>query len=305
MELRTRLGPMSGDVQQDLKTLQSFVFQQSEELRYLMHNLDVTNFNDLGLARYENGRLQIYTEQLNIKAEKLTAEFQAADEKTKTTLEASVKGLRTEVEEEIEGLGVWVSEVEQTAQGIETTVKSHTTKINTINNTTIPNLSSRITQNANSISLVVSDGSLKAASIVTAINNMGSSEVKISADRVNISGVLTIDGLNNGTTTIDGGWISGNAIEGVELRTTGEYNDPISIKDDEITIGESLIVGDGSTLRIMATYPKLEGFIPIISSRSGSVHFYMDRDGDRFWELTENGFVLWEGREFLGEIPIQ
>lgn len=284
MELRTRLGPMSGDVQQDLKTLQSFVFQQSEDLRYLLRNLDVTNFNDLGLARYENGRLQIYTEQLNIKAEKLTAEFQAADEKTKTTLEASVTGLRTEVEEEIEGLGVWVSEVEQTAQGIETTVKSHTTKINTINNTTIPNLSSRITQNANSISLVVSDGSLKAASIVTAINAMGSSEVKISADRVNISGVLTIDGLNNGTTTINGGWISGGTIEGVTIRSTGR----VAGVDQSVEISKGTVLfANGSISSALDGELAINAYGNLYFSAEGYLIVY---SGGRNWWLTENGW---------------
>ena len=196
---------MSGDPQKDLKTLHSFVFQMNEEMRYLLHNLDVTNFNDLGLARYENGRLQIYSEKLEIKAQELTAEFEASDEQLKTTLEASVSGLRTEVEEEIEGLGTWVSEVEQTA---------------------------------NSISLVVSNGSINAAAIVTAINNAGSS-VKISADHVNITGLVTVSDLaGEGTVEINAGNIkAGGTIEGVYFRTSGNSKEPITIGNNLMLLG--------------------------------------------------------------------
>lgn len=72
-------------------------------------------------------------------------------------------------------------------------------------------LSSRITQNANSISLVVSDGGIKAASIVTAINNAGSS-VTISADKVDINGYLRahtvqVDGLSSTKNIASQGWV--------------------------------------------------------------------------------------------------
>lgn len=79
-------------------------------------------------------------------------------------------------------------------------------------------LSSRITQNADSISLVVSNGSIKAAQIVAAINASGSSVV-ISADHIVLDGDTVADALraknvvlgtvmagacNLGNTTIDG-----------------------------------------------------------------------------------------------------
>ena len=263
---------MTGDVEQDLKTLSSFVFQQSEELRYLLNNLDVTNFNDLGLMRYENGRLQIYTEELNIKAKELTAEFEAADEQLKTNIAVDINGLRTEVEEEIEGLGTWVSTVEQTAEGlkttvsgqstdigglktevtnikqtssqIQTTVTSHTNKLNT-HDQNISGLQSQITQNANSISLVVKNGNVSGASIVTAINAMGKGEVQISADRVNISGFVTFTDLSTeGSTTINAGnittgsisanRISGGTLEGIELVSASESWAEVAIRNGSI-----------------------------------------------------------------------
>lgn len=262
MELRTTMGQLTGDIQKDMKMLMNFVFNQTEEMRYLMDNLDVMNFNDLGLARYENGRMQIYTKELDLRTEKLTAEFQAADEQTKTTLEVSIGGLRTEVEEEIEGLGQWVSSVEQTANGLKTTVSNqgtsisdlgsrvstveqtaskiqttvtsqgntlntHTNNISALQGTTV-SLQSQITQTSNKISAVVSavddsSGNVTAASIVAAINAAGSS-VKISADHVNITGFVTVSDLKgNGTVQINAGNImAGGAISGVALESRGD-----------------------------------------------------------------------------------
>ncbi len=241
---------MSGDPQKDLKTLHSFVFQMNEEMRYLLHNLDVTNFNDLGLARYENGRLQIYSEKLEIKAQELTAEFEASDEQLKTTLEASVSGLRTEVEEEIEGLGTWVSEVEQTAQGLQTTVKNHTSSISTMQST--------ITQHSNQIGLVVSNGSVNAASIVTAINNAGSS-VKISADHINITGLVTVTDLaGEGSVEINAGNIkAGGTITGVALVSTGDgYNESVTIDNGVVQFYSGYIAdGDYGVLNFYASEP--------------------------------------------------
>ena len=79
-------------------------------------------------------------------------------------------------------------------------------------------LSSRITQNANSIALVVENGSIKAAQIVAAINSSGSS-VTISADHIVLDGDTIADAIkaknvilgtimagacNLGNTSIDG-----------------------------------------------------------------------------------------------------
>ena len=74
-------------------------------------------------------------------------------------------------------------------------------------------LSTRITQNANSIALVVSNGSIDAASIVAAING-SSSSVTISADHIVLDGAtvasvlatqsLTVASLSAGNTTING-----------------------------------------------------------------------------------------------------
>lgn len=293
MELRTRLGNMTGDIEKDLKTLSSFVFQQSEELRYLLHNLDVTNFNDLGLMRYENGRLQIYTEKLNIKAKELIAEFEDANEQLKTTIEADINGLKSTVSSHttsinninnttIPGLRTQISTVEQTASQIQTTVSGHTTSINNITNTTVPELQSQIKQQANKISLVVSANGINAASIVTAINSAGSN-VKISADHVNISGFVTFSDLKTeGSTTINAGNITtgtisadrvrGGVLEGVAIRSEGDWN---------VDIHEGVIYfGDYGTVA--------EQDYAILTFQTGNTfRFYLPNG--RYWELDGSG----------------
>ena len=77
MDLKTTMGSLSGNTSQDLKMLYNYVFQLTEEMRYLMNNLDVTNFNDLGLARYENGRLQVYSEVVEVRANKVESIVEA------------------------------------------------------------------------------------------------------------------------------------------------------------------------------------------------------------------------------------
>ena len=209
MDLQAFMGKLSGNPEKDVKQLANFVFMQNEEMRYLLQNLDVTNFNDLGLARYENGRMQIYTEKLNIATKELTVTL----------------------EEEIEGVGAWVAELELTAQGLSSTVKdqgtaiqNNTEELETIQNTTLPDMSSTIKQQADKIALVVQTqngvNSIKTASITAAINSAGA-EVFINADKVRMTGTTTFlsaaDVGKNGSTVIDGGRIQSGTIEGVEL----------------------------------------------------------------------------------------
>ena len=237
---KTRIPGLTGDVDQDIRRVLDYSFQLAEETRYTLNNLDIGNFNEVEWATMRDGVLSLAAETIEIQARELTAEFEAADLRLKTTIEASISGLRTEVEEEIDGLGQWITEIEVTAQGIQSTVTGHTSTLNShgntlishgnsisgLNNTTI-NLQSQITQTSNKISAVVSavddsSGNVTAASIVAAINAAGSS-VKISADHVNISGVVTVQDLKgDGTVEINAGNIvAGGTISGVALESVG------------------------------------------------------------------------------------
>ena len=78
-------------------------------------------------------------------------------------------------------------------------------------------LSSRITQEANKIALVVEDGAIKAASIVAAINGAGSS-VAISADKIVLSGSTSISSIFAGNSTVTA--LSASTLQGATIQTT-------------------------------------------------------------------------------------
>ena len=98
MDLRLDVPGLSGDTQKDIKNLSSYVFRLSEDLRYALYNLDVTNFNDLGLARYENGRLQIYTEQLSAAVKKLELKIGGEKDSLRSEIQADAEQLRISFE---------------------------------------------------------------------------------------------------------------------------------------------------------------------------------------------------------------
>lgn len=195
MDFDMKIGALSGNPAEDVKKLHNEVFQLQERLRYLFRNLDVTNFNDLGLARYENGRLQIYTEQVRIAATELEAQFKDSQQQFETTIKATLNGL-------------------------ETTVKE--------NSATLGTMQSQVTQSSNQISAIVSavgsGGTVTAASIVAAINSSGSS-VMISADKVNVSGFVTFTDLaSSGATTINGDNITSGEIRAVNFVASGDVS---------------------------------------------------------------------------------
>lgn len=244
MDLQAFVGKLTGNPEKDIKQLANFVFMQNEEIRYLLQNLDVTNFNDLGLARYENGRMQLYAEQVEIRA----------------------KALQAVLEDEIDGLGQMVTEIEATAEGLQTTVKGHTTTINSHTNsisslnTKTTSLQSQITQTANKISAVVSavddtSGNVTAASIVAAINNAGS-EVQITANHVALKGIVTVEDLaGEGTVEINAGNIvAGGTISGVALESYGNRSwEEIWIHDGMVEFYSGYIKdADTGTLQVYA-----------------------------------------------------
>lgn len=94
MDLMTATPKLTGDVQKDIKNLSNHVFQLEEHLRYQLRNLDVTNFNDLGLARYENGRMQVYAEAVEVHTKDLLVKI----EETKNEVSSLEKDLKSETE---------------------------------------------------------------------------------------------------------------------------------------------------------------------------------------------------------------
>lgn len=132
--------------------------------------------------------------------------------------------------------GVAYSMVQQTATQVATTVATSIVddeiaeQLGPTGPYSYDHLQSQITQNAGSISVVVQgtgpSGTVKAGSIVTAINNAGSS-VKINADKIQMTGTTTFlsasDVGPSGTTNIDGGRITTGTISANRIDTTNLY----------------------------------------------------------------------------------
>lgn len=202
MDLTVTSAKLTGDVNKDVKTLANHVFQLEENLRYALRNLDVTNFNDLGLARYENGRLQVYSEVVEVQAKKLRLEFGEETDEIYAQISATADELLSEISKVDGNYGT---------------------------------LESRITQTAREVSAIVSSvgagGEVTAASIVAAINADGNSQVKISANKVDISGVVTFSDLMlQGNTTINGNNITTGVINAVDFVARGDmYSAPDSM----------------------------------------------------------------------------
>jgi len=202
MDWKTRLPGLSGNANVDMKRVLDYSFQLSEEIRYYLNNLDLSHFNQVEWAKYEEGLLAIAAEEMNLQLGKLEIKFSDADKALETKINATVDGLKTTVTNQgkaisaldsdlndvAEDLTIQISEVEQTATKIQSTVSSQ--------GADITSMKSQITQNANSISAVVTgigdvNGNVSAASIVAAINAAGSS-VQIAADHIDLTGSVNI-----------------------------------------------------------------------------------------------------------------
>lgn len=323
LELEVTAAKLTGDPARDIKSLSNHVFMLEEKLRYTLRNLDVTNFNDLGLARYENGWLQIYTKEITAQTDKLRVEFgketddihalisATADELLAeiedvegnyTTLRATVNGLTTRVGD-VEGR---YSSLNQTVTGIQSTVSSHTNSITT--------LRSDIQQTNSKIAAVVSavddsSGNVTAASIVAAINGAAST-VKIDADHIVLSGVVTVQDLaTNGAVSINAGNIAADGtISGCALVTKqGEY-DSIIIDKDSFTIGSLMYIR-------AIDYTGNADWAMQIANRGGPlvlggehVRIYTDTSNAYYWIFRNWGLELcrWNGYtdEQVGQIQM-
>ena len=109
--------------------------------------------------------------------------------------------ITTEVSQRKSGQDALTSRITQTATEIRAEVVDSESR-----------MTSRITQNSNKISLVVDDNNnLKTASIVAGINDQAGSYVKISADKINLSGYVTASQLAATQADIDN-LMAGNTV---------------------------------------------------------------------------------------------
>ena len=273
MDWKTRIPGLSGNADVDMKRVLDYSFQLSEEIRYYLNNLDLNNFNQVEWAQYENGLLEIAAEEMTLQLGTLEAVF----------------------EEEIDGLGQWMTEIEATAEGIQTTVQGHATSISSLNTKTT-SLQSQITQTSNKISAVVSavddtSGNVTAASIVAAINAAGST-VKISADHIVMSGVVTVEDLaGEGTVEINAGNIvAGGTISGVALESTGRNSwEEISVHDGMVEFYSGYI--KDADLGILNVYANQALYM----ETDGYVYLFVGGRG-KCWRIGSDGIYFCNNR---------
>ena len=122
----------------------------------------------------------VFNSNLEVTARQIRSETSTAQSRIYSVVEQTATQIRSKVADEVAGLQ---SIIEQTASQIRTEVSN-----------TASGLRSSITQQANKIALVVGgtdeNPTIKSAEIVASINN-GSSSIKLSAEHIDIEGVVT------------------------------------------------------------------------------------------------------------------
>lgn len=160
-------------------------------------------------------------------------------------------------------------------------VKSRRTQQDLLANLTdenMPEVSSRITETQDSISLVVGGSgggkAILALNIVDAIN--GESEAVISADRINLCGYVTVSSLAGGSTTIDGSCIVTGTLstDCIKAGSNGyvTFAHPVAAENG-IAVGDGVVYfGENADIRRGDSGIELRGSAPTYRDNSGSVH---------------------------------
>lgn len=122
----------------------------------------------------------VFNSNLEVTARQIRGEVSTAEGRLNSVIEQTSTRIRSQVNDAVNGLS---SSIEQTASSIRTEVSN-----------SVSNLRSSITEQANRISLVVegtgNNAYIKPAQIVAAING-GASTIKLSADHIDIDGLIT------------------------------------------------------------------------------------------------------------------
>lgn len=197
--------------------LQDYQVQLLDYLRYTLSNLDKENFNETGLTQILNP---------------LALEIRATDGRV-TALTATADGIRASVTALTGELETVKSEFSVTAGEIRASVAAVSENVESVR--------SDLTVTAGQISAVVSavgqNGTVSAASIVAAINSAGS-QVQISADHVDISGMVTFYDLEEeGATVINGANITTGEIRAVNFIASGGMNSMVVEDENGHVVG--------------------------------------------------------------------
>ena len=223
--------------EEKITTIQNYMFMLVEQLRYSLHNLDLSNMNKTAVERYETSITEpiyarIEDSEENIADLALTAEGLGLRlsnaEGNITSLTATAEGLSIQIsdaEDDILQLGI-------TADGLATQISNAQGQI------------SSLQQTVDGFALSASNGSNSSYLYLT------SNGIILSSARITFSGMVTfLDLSTSGATTINGGNITTGIIRAITLQgndiiggtITGATLRSVSGSDNGLEIYLSLI----------------------------------------------------------------
>lgn len=192
--------------EEKITTIQNYMFMLVEQLRYSLHNLDLSNMNKTAVERYETSITEpiyarIEDSEENIADLALTAEGLGLRlsnaEGNITSLTATAEGLSIQIsdaEDDILQLGI-------TADGLATQISNAQGQI------------SSLQQTVDGFALSASNGSNSSYLYLT------SNGIILSSARITFSGIVTfLDLSTSGATTINGGNITTGIIRAITLQ---------------------------------------------------------------------------------------
>ena len=191
-----------------IKKILNYLFLSKEQLTYTLSNLGEENFNEVSLsnitqplyAQIENLSEGLST-QLSLEAGRIDLKLQTLDESI-NAIGASLVQFQAEVAEDYATLSA-LAQVGSALSQFQVDVAENYATLDML------------------ASVTGVDGEVNAASIILAVNEYGGT-VKISADRINLSGYVTVSSLGSGgSTNIDGSRITTGTISASRLNLTG------------------------------------------------------------------------------------
>ena len=232
------------DTEEKVTTIQNYMFMLVEQLRYSLHNLDLSNMNKTAVDRYETSLTEpIYARiedgeenvaQLALTAAGLALRLNDAEGNI-TSLTATAEGLSMQIsdaEDDIIQLGI-------TAQGLATQISNAQGQISTLQQTvdgfaiSASNGSSSSYLYLTSNGFVVSSARITFSGMVTFLDLSSSGATTINGDNI-VTGTIS-------AITMQGNEIIGGSITGATLRSVSSSDNGLEIYYGAVS--RNLLVG--------------------------------------------------------------
>ena len=232
------------DTEEKVTTIQNYMFMLVEQLRYSLHNLDLSNMNKTAVDRYETSLTEpIYARiedgEENVAELALTAAGLALRlndaEGNITSLTATAEGLSMQIsdaEDDIIQLGI-------TSQGLATQISNAQGQISTLQQTvdgfaiSASNGSSSSYLYLTSNGFIVSSARITFSGMVTFLDLSSSGATTINGDNI-VTGTIS-------AITLQGNEIIGGSITGAPLRSVSSSDNGLEIYYGAVS--RSLLVG--------------------------------------------------------------